>query len=105
MPADAGRRPPFWRPCMRIPRVAVLFLSLLLGSAAPSLAQIAGELSGRVLDPSGAGVGDASVMLVNGSTNVRQTTVSTRSGDYVFINLNPGPYRVEVSASGFNPLT
>ena len=88
---------------MQLPRLA-LALAFFAACVLPSSAQIAGELSGRVLDPSGAGVAHATVVLVGAATGIRQTTVSTDSGDYVFINLNPGSYRVEVSAPGFNKL-
>lgn len=83
-------RTPFW---------FVLTLACGVGSA-----QIAGGLSGRVLDPSGAGVPNARVDLTESATDLRQATVATNSGDYVFINLKPGAYRIDVSAPGFKRL-
>ena len=79
---------------MQLPRLA-LALAFFAACVLPSSAQIAGELSGRVLDPSGAGVAHATVVLVGAATGIRQTTVSTDSGDYVFINLYPGSYRMK----------
>lgn len=89
---------------MRDPRFALCF-ALLLAPVLPVSAQIAGELTGRVLDPSGSSISGATVQLVNLSTGISQSTSTTSSGDYVFINLNPGSYRVVVSAPGFNSLS
>ena len=80
-------------------------MAFYVAAVLPSSAQIAGELTGRVLDPSGAGVSNATVVLLNTATNIRQSTFSTRTGNYVFINLNPGSYRVDVSAPRFNRLS
>jgi hypothetical protein len=57
-----------------------------------------------VLDPSGAAVADASVALSNLSTHAGRSTSTTSSGDYVFIDLPPGAYRIDVSARGFSNL-
>lgn len=60
-----------------------------------------GGITGTVLDPSGAAVPNANITLTNVATNVRQTTVSTATGNYSFNGLLPGTYTVEASASGF----
>ncbi len=80
----------------------LLFFLLLSGTLA--FAQIAGQINGRVLDPSGAAVAGAQVKLTDLSTFASQATTTTSSGDYVFINLAPGSYRVDVSAQGFSNL-
>ena len=89
---------------MRLPRFVLLSVLIFSVSILPASAQIAGELTGSVLDRSEAGVANATIHLIETSTNVSQTTVSTSSGNYVFINLNPGSYRLEVSATGFERL-
>ncbi len=93
---------------MKFPRLlgGVLLLSLFFVemNEPPALAQIAGDLRGRVLDPSGAGVANAQVELIETAKNVRQTTRSSNTGDYLFANLNPGTYRVLVWATGFQKL-
>src|ERR1700729_1972731 len=66
--------------------------------------QIAADLRGRVLDPTGAVVANAHVELTNSSTNVHQTTDSSSTGDYLFTHLSPGAYSVRVTASGFKTL-
>jgi len=75
----------------------------LIGSTA--YAQIAADLRGRVLDASGAAVANAQVELTQSSTNIHQTTTSSSSGDYLFTHLNPGSYRLDVTASGFKRLS
>src|SRR5260370_9575859 len=79
-----------------------LFFALIAGSV--SFAQIAAGLRGRVLDPSGAAVANAHVELIESAKNVHQATTASSTGDYVFTNLNPGPYEVFVGASGFHSL-
>jgi hypothetical protein len=81
---------------------ALLFESIGGGSAA--FAQIAADLRGRVLDPSGAVVVNAHIELTNSSTNVQESTTSSSTGDYLFTHLNPGTYSVTVTASGFKTL-
>ena len=49
-------------------------------------------------------VANARVELTETAKNVHQTTTSSSTGDYLFTNLNPGTYRVSVSASGFQRL-
>jgi hypothetical protein len=90
---------------MRLHRLLVALAFFLLSATLPVLAQIAGELTGRVLDPSGASISDATVQLVSLSTSIRQSTSSTSTGDYAFISLNPGSYRIDVAAPGFNSLS
>ena len=68
-------------------------------------AQIAADLRGRVLDPAGSAVANATIDLTQSGTNARICTLSSRSGDYSFINLRPGVYVLEVNAPGFAHLT
>ncbi len=82
---------------------ALLVASLI---AAPSLyAQVTAALTGRIADPSGAAIPNAQVTLTDTSTSVHQQTISTSAGDYTFIALNPGVYRLDVSAPGFEHLS
>ena len=85
------------------PILLLSFIALTSGILTP--AQIAGVLRGRVVDGSGAAVANARVELTQPSTAQKQSTASTSSGDYVFINLAPGSYRIDVSADRFQHLT
>src|SRR6202000_2691143 len=64
----------------------------------------AGGLRGAVVDPSGAGVLQASVSLIRAGS-VLQTTSSAPDGIYVFHSVAPGRYEVSVAAKGFAPLS
>ncbi|RSL18170.1 carboxypeptidase family protein [Edaphobacter aggregans] len=89
---------------MKLLRVLyVIIFSATLGPSA--FAQIAADLRGRVLDPSNAAVVNARVELTQSSTNLHQTTTTSAAGDYLFSNLNPGSYQLDVSADGFQHLT
>ncbi|HUZ94515.1 MAG TPA: TonB-dependent receptor, partial [Edaphobacter sp.] len=86
-------------------RRAFSFLVLIVLFSASAFAQIAADLRGRVLDSSGAAVAHAQVELIESSTNLHQATVSSGAGDYLFTHLNPGTYRLEVTAPGFRHLS
>ena len=56
---------------------------------------------GRVTDPSGAAVANATVTLKNEDTGATQTATSNGTGAYRFSLLNPGHYDVSAAAQGF----
>jgi Carboxypeptidase regulatory-like domain len=60
-----------------------------------------GRLLGRVADPSGAVLANVKVTLVNEATGVSRDTQTNASGDYVFLEVPVGNYRVEFELSGF----
>ncbi|MGD0479698.1 MAG: TonB-dependent receptor [Terracidiphilus sp.] len=60
-----------------------------------------GTIGGAVTDASGAVIPGATVKIINVSTNVETTITTNATGDYSASGLNPGIYRVEVSAKGF----
>jgi hypothetical protein len=62
------------------------------------------ELSGAVLDPSGAAVANAKVVAIATATNQPHETVTSSSGTYVLTLLPPGDYRIEVEVPGFKKL-
>src|SRR3954451_15905894 len=78
--------------------VAALFLL-----PASSSAQITtGTVTGRVVDSSGAVVPSASVTLISETRGTKSATLITNSdGDYVFPNVAPDTYTVEVMATSF----
>jgi hypothetical protein len=90
---------------MRWFRAAFLLMLALQLFRPDAYSQISGELMGRVLDSSGAGIASAKVTLNEASTNIRQSTVATHTGDYSFVNLRPGSYSLIVEAQGFDGLT
>src|SRR5467141_2215434 len=80
--------------------IFVLVLSLLF--LGPAIAQSPNAaINGIVLDPSGAAIPGAQVVVVNDATGVQYVTKANGEGIYVVPNLPPGPYRIQVSNSGF----
>ncbi len=81
-------------------QIAVPFLLSVLG-AFPSYAQVAGgSIVGVVSDASGAVLPKASVKAINAGTNQTSETTTNPEGYYEFPILVPGPYNIEVAASG-----
>jgi carboxypeptidase family protein/TonB-dependent receptor-like protein len=78
-------------------------LALLLLGAAPALwAQIAtGNLYGKVVDESGAVLPGATVTLTGANIGTR-ATVAAGNGEFRFLSLDPGTYRVSVALPGFS---
>jgi hypothetical protein len=76
---------------------------LLAGLRCP--AQVASaELSGSVIDSSGAVVPNATVTATNVETSIAHTVPSGKSGDYVIPSLPPGNYTLTAEAPGFSKL-
>jgi len=65
---------------------------------------VTGTLSGTVVDTTGAVIPHATVTVTDLSTNVARTADATSDGYFNFPFLNPGQYRVEVKANGFETL-
>ncbi|HZL52173.1 MAG TPA: carboxypeptidase-like regulatory domain-containing protein [Terracidiphilus sp.] len=90
---------------MKLCRASLVILTCGLAGAAATNAQIAGVLRGRILDGSGSAVANARIELTQSSTSLQQSTLSTTPGDYVFINVASGSYRIDASAASFQHLT
>src|SRR5260370_37683618 len=70
--------------------------------AQPLLGQsLKGTILGTLTDSSHAVVPNAQVAITDINTNFHRTEISNDSGFYVFANLDPGKYRVEVEHPGF----
>src|SRR5882724_5858347 len=76
--------------------VVVVFL------ASSTRAQFTGNIQGTVSDPSGSTIPQAKVVLVNIATQVSAITNTDASGDYRFLSLGPGSYKISVEAAGFS---
>ncbi len=73
-------------------------------AAASLQAQTSGTIVGRVTDASGAGVPSAKIELTNQNTGIKSATTGSAQGDYVLPRVDPGTYRMSVSAPGFKTL-
>jgi len=63
-----------------------------------------GKISGLVLDQTRRVIPDADLLVMNDVTGIKTSTTSNNDGIYVFPNLPPGPYRLQVSKKGFKTL-
>jgi hypothetical protein len=77
-----------------------VFAVLILSSSL--LAQVAGRVTGTVIDSTGAAIPGATVglQLAGGGTNV-YTTTTTASGDFNISTVNAGTYDLVIEAKGF----
>ena len=64
-------------------------------------AQFTSSVQGIVQDGSGAGLSSATVQIINKDTQISQTTTSDGAGNFRFVSLPPGAYKVVVEAKGF----
>ena len=60
-----------------------------------------GSISGTVSDPSGAAIGAANITLTNVGTADKRTQVTADNGQFTFVNLFQGNYRVDIEKQGF----
>jgi hypothetical protein len=77
----------------------------LLWIGLPLPGQTLGEITGRVSDPSGAGVPDSALTLINTATSAVRQTNSTSDGFYSFPSLPPGFYNLKTEHPGFKTST
>jgi Carboxypeptidase regulatory-like domain len=78
--------------------VLLLTFALVLSAAGQSTG---GRIIGRVSDSTGAVVTGVQVTLINDATGISRDTKTDQSGDYTFIEVVPGNYRVEYTLQGF----
>lgn len=79
------------------PAVAILLLSAFTVEAQESRA----TLTGRVSDPAGAAIPNATVVIKNQQTSLETTITTGEEGNYTVTALLPGRYTVSVEAQGF----
>ncbi len=80
----------------------IRFLALVVSLAPALFAQSErGNISGLVVDPTGAAVAGAQIAATNIATNAAAQTVASNAGEFNIANLVPGSYRVTVTATGF----
>lgn len=81
--------------------LVVILLTLALANVAVGQSLTLGGIGGRIVDPAGAVVPNATVELKSLDTGSTQTTTTSGEGTYRFNLLKPGRYEVTVAVSGF----
>lgn len=84
-------------------RLAVLCLCLALStlSARAQSQATSGDIEGRVLDPNGAVIPNATVTAKNRDTGFERTVTTDEEGNYRLVLLTPGTYTVVAAATTF----
>jgi outer membrane receptor for ferrienterochelin and colicin len=82
-------------------RILCLVASICLLTAPYVCAQTTTNLTGAVIDSSGAAVPNAQVTAVNAGTNFTRTAQTNSAGEYRIEFLPVGEYSVQISANGF----
>lgn len=83
-------------------RRSIWLLSIIVIAAGAAFAQFTASIQGEVKDQSGAGVAKAKIQLVNLATGVTAVATSDDSGNYNFVSLAPGRYKITAEAGGFS---
>ena len=89
-----------------------MFIRVLLATVVTAIAlnasifaqnQTTGAIGGKVADPQGAVIPNASVTITNLGTNKVTTVTTSEDGEYRVTNLEPGTYSVEATSGNFAP--
>jgi hypothetical protein len=86
---------------MRALRALFSGLIIVLLTATASMAQATAQITGTVKDSSGGVLPGADVTATQTDTGFKRSTVTGDGGGYVLSNLPIGPYKLDVSLSGF----
>jgi hypothetical protein len=79
----------------------VTLVALAAFAVSASAQSIYGSIRGLVTDPSSAIVANAKVSLINEGTSAERSATTNTSGEYVFSQVTPGTYTVDVETQGF----
>ena len=85
----------------RLLSLVALLLACLLTLPATAQFETASVL-GYVRDASGAALPNATLTLTNQQTGVAQTAKSTGDGNYTFVSIPPGTYKITAESAGFD---
>ena len=77
------------------------FLFIFATLLANAQVRTTGQVSGTVVDPSGAALSAATITARDTSTGLTQSVTANDSGQYVFPSLQPGNYQLTATAPGF----
>ena len=81
---------------------AVILIGVLILGSTPAIGQMnTGELGGAVKDTTGGAVAGATVVAEQTTTGLKYTSVANSSGEYLFVKLPIGIYKLTVDVQGF----
>ncbi|MCC6537147.1 MAG: carboxypeptidase regulatory-like domain-containing protein, partial [Bryobacterales bacterium] len=88
--------------CSLLRAAAFVAAALLLTVPSPVRAQVLkGQILGTITDQSGAVVPGVKVTITDSRTNLQRSGDTNDAGNYFFVNLDPGDYKVEAEKTGF----
>jgi hypothetical protein len=82
-------------------RVLAFLLALGLLTLPAFSQSTSGRIVGRVADPTAAVLAGVKIILTNEATGASRDTQTNTNGDYNFVEVTPGSYRVEFELAGF----
>src|ERR1700738_1466862 len=80
--------------------VFFLLFSLVVSTGSSFAQSTFGAFVGTVKDPQGATIAGATVKLINVGTSTARETITSSTGQYAFLNVEPGSYRILVESAG-----
>ncbi|HXG85555.1 MAG TPA: TonB-dependent receptor [Pyrinomonadaceae bacterium] len=80
--------------------IAIFCLAVGIGQVFAQ-STVTGGINGKVTDPQGAVLPNATVTVTNVGTNKTATDTTNDDGGYRFSNLQPGTYKISITAAGF----
>ena len=89
---------------MRLRQIAFLIVFSLFAIVPVNGQSPNGTISGVVIDPSGATIVGAEILIANDATGVQYPGKTNGDGFYLVSNLPPGTYRLQVSNTGFKTI-
>lgn len=89
---------------MRFPYIVLLFACGVMWSATLVAQSPNGVINGLVVDSSNNVIAGADILMMSDVTGVKYFGKTNRDGIYIVPNLQPGPYRLQVSKVGFKTL-
>jgi len=90
---------------LRVKSLLIAMAGLVVFASAVAAQVTGGAVTGTVLDPNGANVEGATVVLKDKARGKDFTTTTTSAGSYGFPNLPTGTYTITVTAAGFAEAT
>lgn len=83
--------------------LATLFTVIILTASLFAQNQTTGAIGGKIVDPQGAVIPNATVTIINLGTNKTTTVTASGDGEYRVTNLEPGTYSIEATSGNFSP--